>query len=187
LIELFLDRVIDQETGHLKLFFDDSWNSLLPNVSYGHDIEASWLLVEAAEMQNDPALLGRVREMAVKIAEAVRRDGLEEDGSLPYESGPAGLVDPLKSWWVQAEAMVGFYNAYQISGQDKFARAAHHSWEYIQKKVVDHTYGDWFKRLNPDGSPEAGAYKTGPWECPYHHSRACYEMMDRLKVGKAAG
>jgi cellobiose epimerase len=185
LIEIFFEHIIDGASGHLKLFFDDSWNSLLPHVSYGHDIEASWLLVEAAEMQNDPALLKRAGEMVVKIAEAVRKDGLAEDGSLPYESGPEGLVDPLISWWVQAEAMVGFYNAYQISGQAAFAETAYHSWEYIQKRVIDRTYGDWFKRLNPDGSPEEGALKTGPWECPYHHSRACYEMMDRLRIKKA--
>ncbi len=149
-------------------------------MSYGHDIEASWLLVEAAGMHDDPALLKRVRDTAVKIAKAVYMDGVQEDGSLPYEGGPKGLVDPGKSWWVQAEAMVGFYNAFQISGQEAFANAAHHSWEYIQNKLIDRNYGDWLKRLNPDGTAEATDYKTGPWECPYHHSRACFEMMDRL-------
>ena len=181
LINTFLNHIIDGSTGHLRLFFDDEWKSLLNNISFGHDIEASWLLVEAAEIQGDPTLLARVRQTATKIAKAVYMDGLEEDGSIPYESGPQGLVDPGKSWWVQAEAMVGFYNAYQISGQDTFAKTAYRSWEYIQNKLVDRNYGDWFKRLNRDGSPEIGAYKTGPWECPYHHSRACYEMMDRLK------
>jgi len=181
LINTFLDHIVNPSTDHLKLFFDDKWTSQLNNISFGHDIEASWLLVEAAEMHNDPALLARVREMAVKTAKAVYMDGLEEDGSLPYESGPKGMVDPRKSWWVQAEAMVGFYNAYQISKQDTFAQTAYRCWEYIQNKMVDRMYGDWFKRLNPDGTPEVVAYKTGPWECPYHHSRACFEMMDRLK------
>ena len=181
LIETFLKHVVDASTGHLKLFFDDGWHSLLGNVSFGHDIEASWLLVEAAQMHPDEALLKRVQDTAVKIAKAVYMDGLEEDGSLPYEAGPQGLVDPGKSWWVQAEAMVGFYNAFQISGQEAFAKTAYRSWEYIQNKFIDRNYGDWFKRLERDGTPEKTGYKTGPWECPYHHSRACFEMMERLR------
>ena len=181
LIETFLQRIVDPATGHFKLFFDDRWNSLLPNVSYGHDIEGSWLLLEATDVQGDPALVEQVRTTAVQIAAAVTQDGLEADGSLPYESGPQGLVDSDKSWWVQAEAMVGFYNAYQLSGQRRFAQAAQQSWNYIQDKMVDRVHGDWFKKLHWDGTPDDSTYKVGPWECPYHHSRACFEMLDRLK------
>ena len=100
LIEIFLRRIVDPATGHFKLFFDEQWNSLLPNVSYGHDIEGSWLLQEAAEVQGDPALVETVRQTALQIATAVYQDGLEADGSLPYEAGPHGLVDSDKSWWV---------------------------------------------------------------------------------------
>ena len=180
LIELFLQRIVDPATGHFKLFFDDQWNSLLPNVSYGHDIEGSWLLLEAAEVQGDPALVERVRQAAIQIATAVYQDGLEPDGSLPYESGPLGLVDSDKSWWVQAEAMLGFYNAYQVSGQKRFAQAAQGSWKYIQDNMVDRVHGDWIKKLHQDGTVDESNYKVGPWECPYHNSRACFEMLDRL-------
>ena len=180
LIEVFLQRIFDPATGHFKLFFDDQWNSLLPNVSYGHDIEGSWLLLEAAEMQADPALVEQVRQTAIQIATAVYQDGLEADGSLPYESGPAGLVDSDRSWWVQAEAMLGFYNAYQISWQRRFDQAAQHSWEYIRENMVDRVHGDWIKKLHQDGTPDESSYKVGPWECLYHHSRACFEMLDRL-------
>ena len=180
MIEIFQQRIIDPASGHFKLFFDDQWNSLLPNVSFGHDIEGSWLLLEAAKVQADPALVDQVRQTAVQIASAVCQDGLEPDGSLPYEAGPAGLVDSDKSWWVQAEAMVGFYNAYQLSGQPRFAQAAQQSWKYIQEKMVDRVYGDWIKKLHRDGTPDESSYKVGPWECPYHHSRACFEMLRRL-------
>jgi cellobiose epimerase len=181
LMETFQEHIIDHSTGHFKLFFDDRWNSLLENVSYGHDIEGSWLLCEAAEVQADRALLEQVREAAIQIAAAVYKDGLEQDGSLPYESGPQGLVDSFKSWWVQAEAMPGFYNAFQLSGQEHFAQAAWRSWEYIRDKMVDRTHGDWLKRLHRDGTPDNSTNKVGPWECPYHHSRACFEMIDRLE------
>jgi mannobiose 2-epimerase len=181
LMQVFFDHVIDPREGHLKLFFDDQWNSLLPHVSYGHDIEASWLLVEAAEVQGDPDLLAQTREAAVRIAGSVYADGLEDDGSIPYERGPKGLVDANRSWWVQSEAVVGFYNAYQISGEEEFAESAFRCWEYIRTHLVDREYGDWFKRLHPDGTLELGSFKAGPWECPYHHSRMCFEMIERLR------
>jgi len=181
LIEIFQQRIVNPSTGHFKLFFDDSWNSLLPNVSFGHDIEGSWLLLEAAEVQGDPALVEQVRATAIRIATAVYQDGLEEDGSLPYEAGPQGLVDSDKIWWVQAEAMLGFYNAYQISGQSRFEKAAQQSWNYIRVNMVDRVHGDWIKKLHRDGTPDESNYKVGPWECPYHHSRACFEMLDRLE------
>jgi mannobiose 2-epimerase len=180
LLETFQQHLIDHQTGHFKLFFDDQWHSLSENVSFGHDIEGSWLLLEAAEVQGDPALLAQVHESAISMAAAVYRDGLDDDGSLFYESSPQGLVDDSKAWWAQAEAVVGFYNAYQLSGQAHFAQAAYRCWNYIQAKMVDQTHGGWFKQLHRDGRPDDTRYKAGPWECPYHHSRACFEMIVRL-------
>jgi len=180
LLEAFLQHIIDHHTGHFKLYFDDRWHSLSENVSFGHDIEGSWLLAEAAELQRDAALLDQVRDSATGLATAVLRQGTDNDGSLFYEAGPQGLVDDGKAWWVQAEAMVGFYNAYQLTGQVRFAEAASRCWRYIQAKVVDRTHGDWFKRLHRDGTPDNATYKAGPWECPYHHGRACIEMLARL-------
>ena len=180
LIKIFLKHILDPRTGHFKLFFDDSWNSLSGIVSYGHDIEGSWLLWEAAEVQDDEVLREEVRQSTLKLAEAVYRDGLEPDGSLLEEGGPDGDVDADKEWWTQAEGMVGFYNAYQLTGQERYAQVAIRLWAYIQDKLVDRVHGDWIKRLRRDGTPVLEGYKTGPWECPYHHSRACFEMLDRL-------
>jgi mannobiose 2-epimerase len=180
LLEIFQRHIIDHRNGHLKLFFDDPWRSLSENMSFGHDIEGSWLLWEAAELQGDPALLAQVRESAIGIVAAVYREGLDDDGSLFYEGSPQGLVDTGKAWWAQAEAVVGFYNAYQLTGQVRFAQAAYRCWEYIQAKMVDRVHGDWFKQLHRDGTPDRGSYKAGPWDCPYHHSRACLEMLVRL-------
>jgi mannobiose 2-epimerase len=182
LIEDFQKHIIDPSTGHFKLFFDDQWNSLSPNMSFGHDIEGSWLLLEAADVQGDPALVDQVRASALQIATAVYQDGLDKDGSLPYETGPQGLLDSDRSWWVQAEAVLGFYNAYQISGQRRFSQAAWRVWNYIQDNMVDRVNGDWIKKLHQDGTLDDSSFKVGPWECPYHHSRACFEMLDRLKA-----
>jgi mannobiose 2-epimerase len=183
LVEGFLDHIIDPYSLHFGLFFSDAWDSLSPNVSYGHDIEGSWLLWEAAGVQDDAGLSARARQSAIGLAEVVYREGLDGDGSLFSERGPNGLVDASKSWWEQAEAVVGFYNAYQLTGKPYFAEAAARSWHYAKARLVDRRHGDWFKRLHPDGTPDASVFKVGPWECPYHHSRACLEMMSRLGHG----
>jgi mannobiose 2-epimerase len=182
LIETFQRHIIDPRTGHFKLFFDDQWRALSENVSFSHDIEGSWLQCEAAKAQGDPALLAQVRELVVNnMAATVYREGIDDDGSLFCEASPQGRVNTNKAWWPQAEAMVGFYNAYQLSGQEHFARAAYRCWTYIQAKMVDREHGDWFKELYPDGTPDDASYKAGPWHCPYHHSRACLEMLVRLE------
>lgn len=180
LIETVQNHILDGSTSHLKLFFDDQWHSLSETVSFGHDIEGGWLLLEAAEVQGDPALVARTRESAIKIAEVVYRDGLDVDGSLFYEAGPQGVTDTNKAWWPQAEAVVGFYNAYQLTGQKHFEQAAYRCWTFIQTHMVDRSHGDWFKELNRNGVPDKARYKAGPWDCPYHHGRACLEMLDRL-------
>jgi mannobiose 2-epimerase len=183
LIEVFLEYVIDPQTHHFKLFFDDRWSSLKNDVvSYGHDIEGSWLLVEAAEALGESDLSLRAKSTAVAMAQAVYDEGLDEDGSLFYEASPNMLEGADKHWWVQAEAVVGFYNAYQISGQPQFSQAALRCWNYIEDRFVDRQHGDWFKVLNRQGVPYADRYKVGPWECPYHHSRVCFEMIQRLSA-----
>jgi mannobiose 2-epimerase len=180
LLETFQQHVIDHQTSHFRLFFDDQWHSLSENVSFGHDIEGSWLLWEAAEIQGDSALSAKVRDPVIRIAAAVYREGMDDDGSLFCEGSPQGLVDSSKDWWAQAEAVVGFYNAYQLSGQAHFAQAAYRCWTYIQTRMVDRKHGGWYKRLHRDGTPDNTRYKVGPWDCPYHHSRACFEMLARL-------
>jgi mannobiose 2-epimerase len=183
LIVIFLDHVIDPQTNHQLLFFnkDWSWDRIEP-FSYGHDIEASWLIVEAAEVLGDPSLLERAKEKAVKIAHAVYNEALQPNGVLLPESAGHRSGDIV--WWVHAEGMVGFYNAYQISGNEQFRTAAEHIWEVIDQKFIDREHGDWFKTLDPQGIPYPDLPKMGPWECPYHHSRACFEMIGRLSTVK---
>jgi mannobiose 2-epimerase len=182
LLETFMEYVIDPLSRHLRLFFDDDWHSLSDNISFGHDIECSWLLWEAAEVLDEADLSTRVSAAALQLAEAVYADGRDTDGSLFQELGPHGINAVDKEWWSQAEGTVGFTNAYQLSGDEKYLHAAGDCWTYIRKKLVDPRYGDWIKRIRPDGSVDENSYKVGPWECPYHHARLCLEMMARLET-----
>jgi mannobiose 2-epimerase len=132
-------------------------------------------------MQADQVLLAHVHDRTLRTASVVYQEGRDDDGSLLYEAGPEGVCDASKAWWAQAEAVVGFYNAYQLSGIEDFAVAAYQCWHYIQTKMVDREHGDWIKQLYRDGTPDHTIYKIGPWECPYHHSRVCLEMLERLE------
>ncbi len=180
LVEIFLDTIIDIETGTQKLFFDREWKSLLDHVSYGHDIETSWLFLETAKMSGMSVPDERIRIACLSLAQSVYENGLEKDGSLTYESGPNGFRITSRQWWAHAEAVVGFYNAFQISGKPHFLEAAGRVWCYIQNNFIDQKNGDWFKLLDENGRPVTSHYKIGPWECPYHHARMCFEMMKRL-------
>ena len=180
LIEIFLDHIIHPSTHHFILFFDEQWRPRSEKISFGHDIEGSWLLTEAAEILGDAPLLGRMREIAVKMAQAVYEQAIDADGGLIYEADSTKIIDSDKHWWPQSEAVVGFLNAYQMTGQRHFLDAAERSWAFIEKYIVDHKHGEWFGRVSRGGVPSEKQYKVDQWKCPYHNSRTCFEVMERL-------
>jgi mannobiose 2-epimerase len=178
LVELFLDRVLDPVESRFRLFFDAGWRPLPDHISPGHDIEGSWLLVEAAEVAGRPDLLARAQAAAERMADVVLRTGLDAEGFVIYQAG--AHHDPARHWWPQAEGVVGFYNAYQLTGRKDFERAALRLWDGIEQRFVDRERGEWHKIVGPDGAPDLSQPKAGPWECPYHNARACLEMLARL-------
>lgn len=181
LIQLFLDRILDARTGHLHHFFNEEWQVRSDAYTFGHDIEASWLLCEAAEVLDDPTLLARVREVALFMADKVLAEGVLSDGGLCYEGKAGKIIDGGRECWPQAEAIVGFLNAYQLSGQPKYVVAAERVWDYVERNLIDREHGEWFWRINDDGKPDAKLPKVSEWKGPYHVSRACLETMRRLR------
>jgi len=175
LINIMIDRIVDQSRGQMMLHFSSDWQSLTPHTSYGHDIEASWLLVEAAEVLGDDDLLAQVNAIAVQMAQTAYEQGLDPDGSLRYEDH-----DTDRHWWPQAEAMVGFLNAYQLTGQDHFLNASLDCWQFTQENIIDHQYGEWIWGVTAEGKPMP-LEKAGPWKTPYHNGRSCIEVMQRIK------
>ena len=180
LIQIFLKRIVNPANHHMLMFFDDDWKPQSKNISFGHDIEASWLLVEAAEILGDKKILARVKEESVKMAAAVLDEAIDPDGGLLYESDGTTIHDTGKEWWPQAEALVGFLNAYQLSGNKRFLDAAQKSWEFIDTHIVDHVNGEWFWKVTREGVVSNEKFKLDAWKCPYHNSRACMEAMARL-------
>ncbi|MBW4084361.1 AGE family epimerase/isomerase [Paenibacillus sp. S150] len=183
LIETMLEHIVDADGRHFHLFLDDEWHVKSESISFGHDIEGSWLLVEAAEVLGDEALLQRVRKVALSMAEAVLAEGMDEDGGIWNEADLSGFIDKShesRDWWPQAEAMVGFYNAYQLTGDPRFLQAAENSWTFTDKYIIDHKLGEWYWGVDEALQPLARAPKVSAWKCPYHNSRACFEMIGRL-------
>ena len=187
LIRIFLDHIIDPQTHHFRMFFDEEWHNRSDVISFGHDIEGSWLLCEAAEILGDHGLLARVQKEAVLMAQAVHDQAVDKDGGLLYEADRTGIIDSAKHWWPQAEAVVGFLNAYQLSGKEHFRAAAERSWDFIEKYIIDRRYGEWFWKVSREGVPSQDKYKVDPWKCPYHNSRTCFEVMARLDAMAKAG
>jgi cellobiose epimerase len=180
MIELFLDKIIDNKTYHLVNFMDRNWNSTSSIDSYGHDIEASWLLYEAASLVNDPALLARVREASLKIADAAA-EGIMPDGSMIDDRNNAtGELKKTRSWWPQVETVVGYVNAYELSKDERYLDYAINNWKYTQEHFIDRKNGGWFTSVNEAGVAGRGD-KAGFWVCPYHNGRMCLEIIERVK------
>jgi len=181
LVALHLDRIVDPRAGHLLLFFDAAWAPLSRMVSYGHDIEASWLLVEAAEVMDDRALVERARTAAVALARVALAEGFDAvHGGLFAERHEDGRLDDEKHWWMQAEAVVGFLNAFELTGEEAFLDAAERTWSFVDRFLVDRRHGDWRWRVRRDGTAIPGLPKVEPWKCPYHNSRAAFETIERV-------
>jgi mannobiose 2-epimerase len=179
LIDMTVKHIIDPKTHHLILFMKDDWTPISEEVSYGHDIELSWLLVEAARVVGDPALVAEVTPISLDIARVTLAEGVDPDGGVINEGGPHGYTNTNKDWWPQAEAAVGFLNAYQLSGDARYFAASRHTWDFIQAKFVDRVHGDWIESVKRDGTPEK-LPKVSLWKCPYHSGRSCFELVERL-------
>ncbi|HYH05218.1 MAG TPA: AGE family epimerase/isomerase, partial [Bacillota bacterium] len=177
LIQIMLDFVTDPQTNRFHLFFDAAWHPQSTLISFGHDIEGSWLLLEAAEVLNDAQLLIRVKDVSLKMAEQVLKTGYDhKHGGIFDEGVPDKISKRDKDWWPQAEAVVGFYNAFQLSGKTSFGEAALQTWNFINRYLSDKEHGEWLWKVSESGINLGKNEKVGPWKCPYHNSRMCLEL-----------
>ncbi len=179
LLEIFREKIIQSDTGHFGLFFDDAWNVRSQGISFGHEIEASWLIHEAAKVLGDPEILTRYEYIAGKLAESVYSEGLGT-GGLNYEIDGQGNLDTDKHFWVQAEGLVGFLNAWEITGQDEYRETVFSIWDFIQEFLADRKHGEWYWKVDSHGVPDDGYPKVSIWKSPYHNIRACLEVIKRI-------
>lgn len=179
-LQLFLDHILNPQTRHFDLFFTREWEKTSDVISFGHDIEGSWLLWEAAEILGDETLLKQVHSASLAMAEAILQEGCHPDGSLLNEAYGDGSLAGERDWWPQAEAVVGFLNAWQLCGEDRYLEASLRTWAWIRANMSDPHTGEWHSQITEDGQV-AKVPIADFWKCPYHNSRCCFEVDQRLK------
>ena len=182
LIQLFQQRILDARTRHFNHFFDEAWRVRSDSYTFGHDIEGTWLLCEAAEVLDDAALRQQAGASALPMADVVLQEGIDTDGALRYEGRGGKIIDGGKECWPQAEAVIGLLNAFQISRNEKYLKAVLRVWDFIENRLVDRIHGEWFWRITPEGQVDATLPKVSEWKGPYHASRMCLETLHRLKA-----
>jgi len=189
LIGIFGRHLIRREEGgvHLDHFFDKAWNLQSNTRTYGHDIEAAWLLCEAAEALRGEELRESANLWAIELARSTLAEGVDADGGLAYEGRSGSVINGDRDWWCQAEAVVGFWHAFELTHEPAFADAAVGVWQFIKRAMVDQVHGEWFWRVHSDGTVDANEPKVSEWKGPYHSVRMCLEMMRRLDVRHDGG
>lgn len=180
ILEIYKDKVYNPVLYRQEVFFDKDYNSLIDLTSYGHDIESSWLMDWGTALLEDEAVKRTVFQIDSDLSDHILKTALMEDGSVVNEC-EKGVVDAHRIWWVQAEAVLGFVNAWGKHPQrTEYRDAAARVWRYIQARVVDRRpVGEWFWRLNADGTPDREKPVVEPWKCPYHNGRMCLELIRR--------
>ena len=183
IIGIFTDRILNPETHHLDLFFEMDWTRGAGHLeSYGHDIECSWLMHEAALVLGDEKVLRKVEDIVRLVAKASEK-GLRPDGSMIHEANlDTGRADDDLHWWVQAENVVGWFNIWQHFGDEEAFERAERCWTYIKEQLIDWENGEWYWSRRPDGSLNLDDDKAGFWKCPYHNSRMCLEIIERTEA-----
>lgn len=175
-IDLFLNHIINTD-HYLNNYMDAEWSPISDSISYGHNIEASWLLLEAAEVVGNPTLIEKVREAALLLADHVLKNGLDPlHGGIFNEGTTLNFeADTHKDWWPQAEAVIGFINAFELTKKQEYLVAAIDTWAFIKQYLIDHSNGEWFECVTRSGKAFEEMDKIRMWKAPYHNSRMVFE------------
>ena len=179
-IYVMSNKVLNQKTWHQQTHLTMDWQNQRNTDSFGHDIEFSWLLLEAAEVLGDEEILHEIERVSLNIATVQLEEGVHANGAMQSDKRD-DHVSPNFSWWEQNEAVVGFLNAWQLSGDRKFLDAAVRTWEWIKTYMIDYENGEWYGNVNADLTPRSNGVKADQWRCPYHNSRMGFEVMTRLE------
>ena len=180
ILDCFADKIYNPALHRQEVFFDHEYNTLIDLYSYGHDIETSWLIDRGLEILGDKAYTEKLSPITADLARNVKKVAF--DGHSLANECDKGVVNTDRIWWVQAETLIGFINAYQKdTSQTDFLEAARAEWVFIKTYAIDHREGsEWFSGVAADGSPDPKRREiVEPWKCPYHNGRMCIEVIRR--------
>jgi mannobiose 2-epimerase len=182
MLDIFEKKIYNPELRRQEVFFDGEYNTLIDLHSYGHDIETAWLLDWGCSLLEDEELNGRIIPLLTALAQNVYEKAYHGAGL--YNECECGVDDRKRIWWVQAETVVGFMNAWQRNPEcEHFLKTSQEVWEYIKEKIIDRRESsEWFWAVQDNGQPDASREIVEPWKCPYHNGRMCIEMIRRLEA-----
>ncbi|MEZ0536283.1 AGE family epimerase/isomerase [Caldicellulosiruptoraceae bacterium PP1] len=182
LVDILLNKMLRKEIFHFGAFFDSKFNLIDTTISYGHDIESSWLIWETAEIIGDNNLKNSIKDIIIKVADITFEEGIDNEFGGVYSEKYGNVLNDKKVWWVQSEAVIGFLNAFQLTGDRKYFDASINVWNFIKSKVIDNSdgYREWYNELTREGNPLTHMPKVDFWKCPYHNSRMCFEVLNRI-------
>ncbi|MDG5788005.1 AGE family epimerase/isomerase [Evansella sp. AB-P1] len=180
LFQVVVEKMFNEKSSHFILFFNEQWEPQSEVISYGHDMEGSWMLSQIAEGLDKKEYKEKVDSIVEKTVNVCISEALQEDGSLAYEGLNDRIIDYDRVWWVQAESIVAFLNAYQLTKNDDYLTYFHKTWNYIKDYFIDPTHGEWYWKLSKDNEVDKSMPIVEPWKGPYHNSRACMEVIDRI-------
>lgn len=179
ILDILYRKIWNPEKRRQEVFFDRDYHSLIDLHSFGHDIETSWLADHTLDCLNDPALTARIRPILLAMADHTYAAAFTDHGFA--NECERGKVDEKRVWWVQAEAVLGFLNAWQRTGEERFRQAALTQWRYIRTYLIDPRPGsEWYWYVHENGKPGDDEPIVEPWKCPYHNGRMALEALRRL-------
>lgn len=186
ILDIIADKIYNPALERQEVFFDKDYNTLIDLHSYGHDIEASWLVDRGLDILDDPLYKEKIRPINDTLAKHIYERAYVDHSIL--NECEKGVDDETRVWWVQAEGVLGFMNAAskcRAAGDEegalKYERAAEDIWGYIKDKMIDKRAGsEWYSQVDKDGNPDPSRDIVEPWKCPYHNGRMCIYILSLL-------
>jgi mannobiose 2-epimerase len=191
MLEICRDKVYS-DPGYLTQFLSPDWQRTSSPDSFGHDVEAGYLMVEAAEAlgQDDPRAWTDARRLvdhAMQYGWDNQLGGLYDAGAMDAQGAVTGGLRTEKIWWVEAEHLNALLLQHERLGKettqywDDFVK----QWNWITKYQIDHANGGWWPTVKADGTP-ASTVKADMWTECYHQGRAMMNVSARLRKLAAA-
>lgn len=186
LIAIESNTVVRKDLGACTDKYEQDWTPRLDGsfarVSYGHDIENIWLLMDACDaagVSNWPFmdLYNTLFAYSIQYGQDTRDGGFFYTGAF---RSPAD--DREKSWWVQAEVIVSALRMYDRTNDPKYLAVFECTLDFIEKHLVDWQVGEWHATVTAAG--EARGDKANPWKAGYHNGRSMIECLRILKAWK---
>ena len=173
LVALFQNKFLNKFNSY-DLFFDENWNLQSSKISFGHDIETAWLVIEAAMALKDENLLQQVQNTAIKVIDTFLLKALDEKGAVMNEwESNSKTLDTDRHWWPQVEALIGLKYGYSLTKNKDYLVKSIRIWEFVKKYLIDTKNGEWHFRVDSKGHPYETEDKVSMWKAPYHNTRAC--------------